>query len=266
MENQSNSIPELSIVTVVFNSKVDIETTLQSVINQSFARIEFIVIDGASTDGTLEIIKDYKDKIDVLVSEPDNGIYDAMNKGLSLATGEWVYFLNSGDVLYSKDTFTSLFHSLPQADLIYGKNEADYGYFKRINEPLEINKLRFGMIFSHQAVIVRTVLLKEKPFDLSYQLSADFEFIYFLYQNGYVFKQTDIVFASLSALGTSEINILKTHHERRKIACQYENGWSKIELNLYYYFVSAKLLLVKFVKAVLPAMVINKLTRLKYSL
>ena len=91
--------PKFSIITVVYNNVRDIEHTLKSVVNQSYDHIEYIVIDGQSTDGTLEIIQKYRDKITVLLSEKDKGIYDAMNKGLALATGDYVLFLNSGDEL-----------------------------------------------------------------------------------------------------------------------------------------------------------------------
>src|SRR5689334_2229074 len=96
--------PILSVITVVYNNAADIERTLLSVLNQSYKGIEYIVVDGASTDGTLQIIEKYKDRITKLISEKDNGIYDAMNKGLASATGDYVLFMNSADEFYSADT------------------------------------------------------------------------------------------------------------------------------------------------------------------
>jgi glycosyltransferase involved in cell wall biosynthesis len=93
--------PLISIITVVLNAEQYIENTIQSVINQSYDNIEYIIIDGGSTDKTLSIIKKYDKYIDFWISEPDNGIYDAMNKGVSFARGEWIYFINADDILYN---------------------------------------------------------------------------------------------------------------------------------------------------------------------
>src|SRR4051812_1110497 len=96
--------PVLSVITVVYNNVSHIERTLLSVLDQTYPHIEYIVIDGASTDGTLVIIEKYKDRIAKLISEPDKGIYDAMNKGLAIATGDYVLFMNSGDEIYARET------------------------------------------------------------------------------------------------------------------------------------------------------------------
>jgi glycosyltransferase involved in cell wall biosynthesis len=93
--------PVLSVITIVYNNARDIDRTLLSVLNQIYDGIEYIVVDGASNDGTLEIIKRYESRIAKLISEKDKGIYDAMNKGLALATGDYVIFMNSGDEFYA---------------------------------------------------------------------------------------------------------------------------------------------------------------------
>ena len=94
--------PKLSVITIVYNNVKDIERTMLSVLDQTYKNIEYIVIDGASTDGTKDLIYKYKSRLAQFISEPDNGIYDAMNKGLSLATGDYVLFMNSGDEIYAK--------------------------------------------------------------------------------------------------------------------------------------------------------------------
>ena len=107
------SLPSLTIITIVYNRVKDIEYTLKSITEQTYKNIEYIVIDGNSNDGTLDIIQKYLDKINHLVSEKDNGIYDAMNKGLRLATGDYVLFINGGDNLHQKNTIENIFQIFP---------------------------------------------------------------------------------------------------------------------------------------------------------
>ena len=115
--------PKLTVITIIYNNVHYIERTVLSVLNQSYTNIEYLLIDGASNDGTLEILKQYEGRIGKLVSERDKGIYDAMNKGLSLATGDYVLFMNSGDEIYSSDTVEKIFATKPDADIYYGETE-----------------------------------------------------------------------------------------------------------------------------------------------
>ncbi|RZK61390.1 MAG: glycosyltransferase, partial [Pedobacter sp.] len=116
-------MPKLTVITIVYNNVRDIERTINSVLNQTYPKIEYIIIDGKSTDGTLDIIEKYRSKISKIVSEPDKGIYDAMNKGLALATGDYVLFMNSGDEIYDETTVEDIFESAPGADIYYGETE-----------------------------------------------------------------------------------------------------------------------------------------------
>ena len=116
--------PLISVVTVSYNAVSTIEQTILSVINQTYPHIEYIIIDGGSTYGTVDIIKKYADKIAYWVSEPDKGIYDAMNKGIKVATGEWINFMNSGDCLYRNDTIEKILNkssTTNNVSIIYGK-------------------------------------------------------------------------------------------------------------------------------------------------
>jgi glycosyltransferase involved in cell wall biosynthesis len=118
----SNKNPVLSIITVVYNGEKFLERTIESIISQTFFDYEYIIIDGGSTDKTLEIIKKYENKIDYWISERDNGIYDAMNKGIKIAKGKWLNFMNSSDVFYHNNTLKSIFSStlnLDKIQLIY---------------------------------------------------------------------------------------------------------------------------------------------------
>jgi glycosyltransferase involved in cell wall biosynthesis len=166
----------------VYNNVRDIERTMLSVLNQSYQNIEYIVVDGASTDGTLGIIQRYQDRISKVVSEKDAGIYDAMNKGLALASGDYVLFMNSGDELYAPDTVETVFAMAPNADIYYGEtemfNEAWQSIGKRrhsVPEKFTWKSFRFGMTISHQAIYIRRSLTE--PYDRKYQLSADIDWI-----------------------------------------------------------------------------------------
>ncbi|MBS1502266.1 MAG: glycosyltransferase [Bacteroidetes bacterium] len=173
--------PRLSIITVVYNDLAHIERTMLSVLRQNYANIEYLVIDGLSTDGTLDIIGKYKDRI-TLVSEKDNGIYDAMNKGLKLATGDYLLFMNSGDELYDPDTVSKVFASAHDADIYYGETEmidasgTSLGQ-RRHKAPQNFTwrDFKYGMSVSHQAIYIRRSLIE--PFNPNYQLSADIDWI-----------------------------------------------------------------------------------------
>ncbi len=174
--------PKLSVITIVYNNTRDIERTMLSVVNQTYPDIEYIIIDGLSTDGTLDIIKKYSHKISKLISEKDEGIYDAMNKGLALATGDYVLFMNSGDELYSKDTIANVFASADNADIYYGETEMINADGKSLGkrrhkapENFTWRSFKYGMSISHQAIYVKHSIAE--PFNRKYQLSADIDWI-----------------------------------------------------------------------------------------
>ncbi|MDB5134046.1 MAG: glycosyltransferase [Mucilaginibacter sp.] len=173
--------PKLSVITVVYNNAKDIESTILSVLNQTYPQIEYILVDGLSTDGTLDIIKKYHDKIK-LISEKDNGIYDAMNKGLAEATGDYVLFMNSGDKIYAPDTVTKVFATADDADIYYGETEMMDAHGQSLGqrrhaapENFTWRSFKYGMNVSHQAIYTRRSLTG--PYDSKYQLSADIDWI-----------------------------------------------------------------------------------------
>lgn len=174
--------PTLSVITVVYNNVADIGRTLLSVLNQTYKQIEYIVVDGGSTDGTLEIINTYNNRIAKLVTEPDKGIYDAMNKGLALATGDYVIFMNSGDEFYANNTVGKVFAAADGADIYYGETEMVNAQRqslgrRRHQAPAKFNwrSFKYGMSVSHQAIYIRRALAE--PYDPAYQLSADIDWI-----------------------------------------------------------------------------------------
>lgn len=175
--------PIFSIITICFNAEETIERTLQSVTHQSYPQVEYIIVDGASKDNTLNIIKKYKEKITTVVSEPDKGLYDAMNKGIRLATGNYLCFLNAGDCFHNNDTLQRIADSLPDntlPDVVYGETalvdeQGKFMRMRRLSAPERLNwkSFRQGMLVCHQAFFARRELIE--PYDLQYRFSADFD-------------------------------------------------------------------------------------------
>lgn len=175
------STPKISIITVCYNAAATIESTIQSVISQDYPSIEYIIIDGKSTDGTMTIINRYSDKIDIVISEKDNGIYDAMNKGIDLASGEWITFKNAGDLFLSHDTLTKFFSEPVPEDVAIVHGDClylnDWGYV--LAKPSILHKTyKKGMPVLHPAAFVRTSYHKKHKFDASLRSSGDHKFMY----------------------------------------------------------------------------------------
>lgn len=218
--------PKLSIITVVYNNARDIERTLLSVLNQTYPHIEYIVIDGASTDGTLEILKRYSDQIDQLISEQDHGIYDAMNKGLALASGDYVLFMNSGDEIYAPETVTEVFASALSGDIYYGETEMYDQQWKslgqrrhRAPEHFDWHSFKFGMNVSHQAIYIKKSLTE--PYDLQYKYSADIDWILKAAKKSSNIVNTHSYVAKYMVGGMSKQKHLESLKERFKILSHY---------------------------------------------
>jgi putative colanic acid biosynthesis glycosyltransferase len=174
--NTTEKKPVVSIITVVFNAVNTIEATIQSVINQTYKNIEFIIIDGGSTDGTIAIIQKYRDKISYFVSEPDNGIYEAMNKGIKISKGNWLYFLGADDELINKKTLNSIFGdssvSKEKNFLIYGDIIYDTGeiHISKLNSDISL-----GNTIHHQGAFYKRSLFDDFQYDSSIREYADYE-------------------------------------------------------------------------------------------
>ncbi len=170
-----------TIITVTYNAGVVLERTIQSIIAQKYENIEYIIVDGCSSDNTIEIIKEYEKYIDKWISEKDSGLYDAMNKGISLASGDWLFFMNAGDVFYCDSTLQTFFNNnkTDDYDIIYGDNfivNSDFKpvrYFK--SGVLNRNTIRKGMPVSHQSIFVR--LEKCPLYDVKLKLKAEYNWL-----------------------------------------------------------------------------------------
>lgn len=181
------SNPLISIVTVVFNGVDILEQTILSVINQSYKNVEFIVVDGNSTDGTIELLKKYDSYISKWVSEQDSGIYDAMNKGIELASGKWINFMNGGDTFYDEEVLSNVVLTLnPQCQVCFGKsltyfNEYEvlrYSSFNAEDPEFYLQKLP-----NHQAVFIRDDKYKGLKYSLDMKYCSDTEYLRKVFQN-----------------------------------------------------------------------------------
>lgn len=197
----SSEFPKISVITISFNSLSTIEKTIRSVVGQTYPNIEFILIDGGSTDGTVDILERYRDKIDILRIEPDKGIYDAMNKGIALSTGEWISFMNSNDYFYNEKVIEDIFNRNTDADIIYGYCiDPDTG--KEI-KPLNFTEFWKRIPVNHQSAFVKAVHYKEHPYKLKYTVSSVYDSFYFWYCSGLRFRYVDLPVAVYDMKGIS---------------------------------------------------------------
>lgn len=218
--------PKLSVITIVYNNVKDIERTILSVLNQTYPNIEYILIDGASADGTKDIIYKYKSRLAQFISEPDKGIYDAMNKGLSLATGDYVLFMNSGDEIYAPVTVAEVFDTAAAADIYYGETEMFNEQWESLGqrrhhspENFDWQSFKYGMSISHQAIYVKRSLAE--PFNLEYKYSSDIDWIIRAAKNASSIVNTHSYVAKYLVGGVSKKKHLASLKERFKIFTKY---------------------------------------------
>ena len=179
--------------------------TIASVVQQDFLSLEYVVVDGASTDDSVDVVKRNADGIDHWVSERDAGIYDAMNKGVSLATGTWILFLNSGDTFVSNDVLrTVMATAKPDDDILYGDALVRYpAGAKRVAKAFEAKELSYGMICSHQALFARRELLKAFPLTPG-KIRSDYEFLLRCRTQKRTFHRVPVLIAEIEAGGLSD--------------------------------------------------------------
>lgn len=181
--HNNRPMPKFSVITVTYNAADVLEDTIQSVISQTYHHVEYIIVDGASTDGTMAIVDRYRSRIHTVVSEPDKGLYDAMNKGMALATGDYLCFLNAGDCFHEDDTLQQMVHTLHGTelpDVMYGNTaivdaEGHFLRMRRLSPPDQLNwkSFRQGMLVCHQAFFAKRSLAV--PYNLTYRYSSDFD-------------------------------------------------------------------------------------------
>lgn len=238
---------KISIITICFNRKNEIKETIESVLSQSYSNIEYILIDGGSTDGSLEIINSYSNKIDHVVSEPDSGIYSAINKGLKLSTGEVIGLLHAGDLFYDINVLSIIKKSFKdlESDLIYG-HSAVFGKTRdrlvreNISPLYKENLLRLGWFPSHQSIYFKaSIFNKCGYYNEGYKIAGDYEF---LLRALYVYKlranMVDIFIVKFYLGGASSknlISLLESNYECYK-------AWKINNISLPLYTLPLKIL------------------------
>ena len=207
----------ISIITICYNAASDLEKTIKSVAAQKFKDFEYIVIDGKSKDSTLNIIKQNEDVISKWVSEPDKGIYDAMNKGAKMCTGEWVIFMNAGDTFATDDVLHQVFsNKWDAADIVYGDVVKD----NHVKTAPVHYRLYHRMLFCHQCVFVRRQCLVDIPFDIHHRLSADYKFFIQQYQQGARFQYINMPIAIFDTTGVSNSKRSSGLFDNIKVVCE----------------------------------------------
>ena len=224
-----STFPKISVITVVYNGEKHIGRTIESVLHQSYSSMEYIIVDGQSTDGTLEVIQSYPDRIRV-ISEPDQGLYDAMNKGLEMATGDYVWFLNSGDQIYGADTVERMVKGMEgNPDIIYGgtmiidedQNEVGDRRLKP-PDPLTWKSFRQGMVVCHQSLLVKREVAPK--YNLEYRLSADIDWAIRAAKKAVEIHNSRLVLSRFLEGGLTDHNIRAGLKERFRIMSKYY-GW-----------------------------------------
>ena len=217
---------KISVITVVFNDVKHIRETMESFFSQTWEDKEYIVIDGGSTDGTADIIREYSNKLAFWCSEPDGGIYDAMNKGIDRCSGDWINILNSGDVFVNERV---LEHCMEQcreqdADIIYGNSrENSQGRYRHIEAYTDTSIMDLVPAYRHGSSFVRAKVHKANKFDLSKHnqlgYALDWELIYRLYKQGFKFRKLNLEIQSFLKEGVSS-NIIKSYWYNYKITSE----------------------------------------------
>lgn len=260
---------KVSVITVCYNADKTIKNTIESVLQQSYTCYEYIVVDGASTDDTLNIVREYSDQFAhkqvqlKIISEKDHGIYDAMNKGIDLASGNWIIFMNADDSFYNEDALKNVFaNNLNAYDVVYGdcvRIDSQGQYPMKANPPETLPK---QMPFMHQAVFTRSSLCKRYKFNLDYILCADYDFFFKIYALGYQFKKLNVTVCNYSIRGISGRALIKAQNEVIAIKKNH-NGQYPITIADQIQWCVDRIKMR--IKIILPVNYMEKLRQIKYN-
>lgn len=254
--------PKISIVTVVLNDSENFTKTANNISQLNYSNFEYIVIDGESTDGTKIVIESLRSIIDIIISEKDFGLYDAMNKGIEAASGDWIVFMNAGDQFASNDTLNLIFDNsnFKGFDILYGDAILSYPKFK-VNEPAgNFFDLNEGMQFCHQSVFIGLDYHKKNRYNISNKFCADFEFFYNAFLNQINFLKLEHTISNVLPNGISG-----TNREIVYLSWWQTVGYADIKLNIHYAIKILSAILKRIAKFFLPERIIHLIIKFKKS-
>ena len=237
---------KISIITVCYNNEVGLKKTIDSVINQTYNNIEYIIIDGGSKDGTVSLVTEYQKRFPIIfISEADEGIYDAMNKGVKISSGEWLNFMNAGDTFYSKNSIDQVVPFLKdEFDIIYGNTEIIYKNFKTIKDEPRPEKLWLGRI-PHQSSFIKSSTMKKYGYNKNNKIVADLEFFMSVYYNNGKIKKINQTISSFAKDGITEKMGERVIKDAYKTVKKFK---SSLVVDFYYNTLKIK----PFIKRLLP--------------
>lgn len=212
---------KVSVITVCYNAAEVIAHTINSVLKQNCVDFEYIVVDGASSDSTYDLVQSYQPSFEqknvrfIHVSERDGGIYQAMNKAIQLCNSSWVIFMNAGDYFGSDTVLTEVFSTaIPEStSVIYGKVVKFLGDYQEVDEPNSLDMIRKSMPFCHQAAFVLLDDIRAVGFDTQFRIAADYDMFLGLYLEGKKFIALDLVIAYFSLDGVSSKNMIRLYDD-----------------------------------------------------
>lgn len=234
--NSKQGNPIVSIVTVCFNAQDTIENVMESVLSQDYDKFEYIIKDGCSTDDTMQKVLAYQEKFAAkgipmqVVSEKDQGIYDAMNHAVTLCSGIWVNFMNADDKFYNEKVLSDIFseNTYEDSDVLYGDTlECEFGEYYYYMK--DLGKIEDRMPFSHQSTFAKRTVLLTYPFNLYYRLGADYDFLLNAYQAGLVFTDVNVLISVIAKEGQSSLSLYESFTEA--VALHNAHGIQKFTEN-----------------------------------
>lgn len=252
-------MPILSIITINYNNAAGLKKTMESVLNQTFSDLEYIIIDGGSTDGSKQIIEQHNLKLSYWVSESDKGIYNAMNKGIKQAKGEYLLFLNSGDYLADKDVLNKVFKIKPTVDITYGNmliekpdGTIEQGYMP---DKITFKQMVVDTLWHPVSFIKRTLFDKYGLYNENYKIVADYEFFFntiIMHSVSTQYLNMTISVFNLNGQSSLSENKAKEQAERKRVLESYLSPERLAEAEKYKKEVQSK-----------PSLVTRILNRLK---
>ena len=195
---------KITIITINYNNLNGLRQTINSVIKQTYQEKEYIIIDGGSTDGCKQLIEEKKQYIDYSVSEKDKGLYNAMNKGIQKSTGDYLIFMNSGDIFFDKNVLSEIFENKNYtSDILYGSTVYNYLQGGIVRQPRNLKIMSHELPFCHQSCFIKGNLMRKYQYDESYRFIADYAFFYKCYKEGKTFELIPKIISIYDTKGVS---------------------------------------------------------------